>query len=143
MSAIVKPPVWFWVVAVIAILWNLLGVYAYLADVMMSPEKLADYREEEQALIAGRPGWLFGVYAIAVFGGLIGSAALALRKAFAAPVFAVSLAAILIQMGYVFFGMNALSILGLGAAVFPAIICLIGAFLLWFSMQSKSKDWIG
>lgn len=143
MSAVIKPPVWFWIVAVIAVLWNLLGVYAYLADVMMSPERLAEYPEEEQALIAGRPGWLFGVYAIAVFAGLIGSAALALRKAFATPVFAVSLAAILIQMGYVFFGMNALSILGPGAAAFPAIICLIGAFLLWFSMHSKSKGWIG
>lgn len=137
-----KLPIWFWVIAGVALLWNLMGVGAYIADVTMSEEAVAKLPEAQQTMRANSPAWLTGVYAIAVFAGVLGSAALLLRKAWATPIFGVSLAAIIIQMGYVLFGMNAISVLGAGAAVFPAIITAIGAFLVWFSMRSRGKGWL-
>ncbi len=31
-----RPPIWFWIVSILALLWNLLGVMAYLAQVNMT-----------------------------------------------------------------------------------------------------------
>ncbi|GJL92392.1 hypothetical protein [Hyphococcus sp.] len=137
-----KLPVWFWVIAAIALLWNLIGVYAYWADVTMSEEAIAKMSAVEQELYNARPSWLTGAYAIAVFAGVLGSVALVLRRNYAMPLFGLSLAAIIIQMGYVLFGMNAIALLGASTAIFPAVITIIGVFLLWFSMQSKSKGWL-
>jgi len=134
-----KLPVWFWIIGGVALLWNLIGVYAYWADVTMSEEAIAALGETERGLRNATPGWLTGVYAIAVFAGVLGSVALVLRRNYATPLFGLSLAAIILQMGYVLFGMNALALLGATTAIFPAVITIIGAFLLWFSMQSKSK----
>ncbi len=138
----IKLPVWFWVIAGVALVWNLMGVGAYLADVNMSDEAIAKMPEAEQALYNARPAWLFGAYAVAVFAGLAGAVALALRRRFATPIFGASLAAIIIQMGYVLFGMNAIGVLGAGAAVMPAAITVIGAFLVWFSMNAGTKGWL-
>ena len=49
------PPGWFRPVAVVALLWNLLGCVAYLADVTMKPEDIAKLTEAQQALMASRP----------------------------------------------------------------------------------------
>lgn len=37
----IKAPTWFWVIAVVALIWNLLGVAAYIMDVTMSAEDIA------------------------------------------------------------------------------------------------------
>ena len=42
------PPRWFRPVAVIALLWNVLGCVAYLADVTMKPEDIAKLTEAQR-----------------------------------------------------------------------------------------------
>jgi hypothetical protein len=137
-----KLPAWFWVIAGVALLWNLIGVSAYIADVTMSEEAVANLPEAQQAMRADTPSWLTAVYALAVFAGVLGSIALLLRKAWAAPIFGVSLAAIIVQMGYVLFGMNTIGVLGAAAAIFPAIVVAIGAAELWFARMTKTRGWI-
>lgn len=137
-----KLPTWFWVVTIIAVLWTLMGVASYIMDVTMSEETLAKMPEAQRTIYETRPSWVVGLYAIAVFSALIGAGALALRKKVAVPFFGVSLAAVVVQMGYVLFGMSVIATLGVGAAIFPAVIVVLGAFLLWFSMQAKSKGWL-
>jgi len=135
-------PRWFWIIVIVAVIWNLIGVYAYISDVTMSPETLAKFPPAEQELINARPTWLIGAYAIAVFAGVIGAVLLALRKKAATPAFGVSLAAVVVQMGYVLFGMGAIAKLGATAAIFPGVIFVIAAGLLWFSMRSTNKGWL-
>lgn len=137
-----KPPAWFWIVTVLAVLWTLVGVASYVMDVTMSEETIAKMPEAQRAIYETRPSWVVGLYAIAVFTALTGAAALAFRKKLAVPFFGVSLAAVITQMGYVLFGMSVIATLGATAAIFPAVIVIIGAALLWFSMQAKSKGWL-
>lgn len=137
-----KLPVWFWIIAALAVVWNIMGVGAYIADVTMSEEAMAKFSEVERNLYEARPSWLIGAYALAVFTGLLGAVTLALRKNWAIPLFGVSLAAVIVQTGYVLFGMNVIGLLGLSSAVFPALITVIAAFLLWFSMRAKGKGWL-
>jgi len=65
-----KPPIWFWVVSVIALLWNGMGVMAYLADAYMTDEMISKMDERQQALQAlDVASWATACYALAVFCG--------------------------------------------------------------------------
>ena len=41
----IKAPTWFTVVAAVLLVWNLLGVMAYISQVTMSPEALAAFQK--------------------------------------------------------------------------------------------------
>lgn len=58
-------PTWFKVIAVLALLWNLLGCFAFFSDLRISPEDLAKLPEAQQALYAARAGWAVAATAIA------------------------------------------------------------------------------
>ena len=80
-----KPPVSLKVVAIVALLWNLLGCLAFFSDLRLSPDDLARLPEAQQALYAARPGWAVAATAVAVFGGVLGSIGLLLRRKWAFP----------------------------------------------------------
>ena len=67
-----KPPVWFWIVSVVALLWNMLGVIAFVGQMMMTPDMLAQLPEAQRVQIEARPMWATIAFGIAVFGGAIG-----------------------------------------------------------------------
>lgn len=137
-----KLPTLFWIVVVIAVIWNALGVMAYFMEVTMSEEAMAELPAAQQALYAAQPAWVTGAFAIAVFAGLAGSIALALRRAIATPILAVSLVAVAVQMFYIFVMSDTLAVMGTSSAAMPALIIVIGIALLWFSMRSREKHWI-
>ncbi len=138
-----EPPVMFRVVAVAAVIWNVLGVLAFVMNVAISAEAMAAMPEAQQAHYAAQPAWVTGAFAIAVFAGLGGSIALALRKGIATAIFIVSLVAVIAQMFYAFAMSNMLSVMGGSSAVMPSLIIIIAAALVWFSTRSKAKGWTG
>lgn len=138
-----KLPTWYWIVSALALVWMLFGVLAWLADVTMDESALAQMTEAQRQLYTSRPQWLFVVYAIAIFSGLVGAIGLLMRKLWVIPAFAVSLVAIIVQFGYTFLVMDTLEVLGAAAALpFPIVIFAIGVLLLWFAMRSKKVGWI-
>ncbi|NNE39464.1 MAG: hypothetical protein HKN14_00950 [Marinicaulis sp.] len=137
-----KIPVWFWVIAGVALVWNLMGVAAFFAENGKTAEDLAAMAEAERQLYETYPVWAKIAFAAAVFGGAIGSALLLARKQLAVPVFAVSLAGISIQMIHSFFIANSMAVYGPSAMIMPIMVILIGVFLLWFSKNSAGKNWL-
>ena len=137
-----KPTRSFRIVSILALVWNALGVVTYLMSVTMSAETLAAMPEAERALYTDIPVWVTAAYAIAVFGGTIASIALLMRKAWAVPVFVISLVAIIAQMSHALFMSALIEVQGAGAAVLPVLIVVIAAFLVWYSMSAKKKGWI-
>ena len=138
-----KPPTWFWIISVIALLWNIMGVIAYLADAYMSVETLAELSQEQRMLYESRPAWVTGVFAIAVWGGLIGSIGLLVRKKWAYIMFIISLIAVLAQNVYQFFLSNTFDVLGSAAMAFPILIIIISILLILFSNWAKKNEFIG
>jgi hypothetical protein len=133
-----KPPRSYWVISILALAWMLLGVVAWTFDLMTDEQALASMSEPQRQLYAARPQWLFGVYAVAIFSGLLGTIGLLARKGWAIALLAISVAAIVVQFGYTFIGLDAIRILGAGAALpFPIVIFGIGAALLWFANRAK------
>ena len=129
----------FWIIGVLALLWNLIGVASYIMNVTMSEEALAAMPEAEQALYTSVPTLVTSAFAIAVFAGLLGCVLLLMRKSLAYPVFLLSLVAIVIQAGYNLFISSALEVLGATAAILPILIVTVAAYLVWFSSNAKKK----
>lgn len=132
----------FLIIGIVALLWNLLGVASYLMHVMISPEALAEMPEAERALMESSPAWATGAFAIAVFAGLLGSVGLLLKKAWCVPIFLVSLVAIIVQFSHWLFMTTAVEAYGSEAYTMPALVTVIGIFLVWYSRNTKAKGWL-
>lgn len=137
-----KPPMSFWVVSGTALAWNLIGVMTYYSQVTMTPEALEGFNPEQQAFFTGIPAWATAAYATAVTAGVLGSLLLLLRQAWAVPVFGVSLAGIVVQDLHAFVLAGGIDVFGAGGAVIPAVVLVIGALLLWYSLRAKRKGFI-
>ena len=132
----------YWIVATIALLWNLVGVATYLVTVTLDAGALASMPEAERALYEDMPSWVTACYAIAVFGGSGGCLLLLLRKAWAVPVFILSLLAVLLQTGHTLFMTPMVEVLGAASLVLPMVIILVAACLVWFSRSAQQKGWL-
>jgi Co/Zn/Cd efflux system component len=135
-------PTWFKVVAVLALLWNLLGCFAFFSDLRLSPEDLAKLPEAQQALYDARPGWAVAATAIAVFGGALGSIGLLLRKKWALPVFVLSLLGILVQDVSLFVLADGATLAGPIAVVMQAVVLAVGIGLIQLSRKGIARGWL-
>ena len=141
-SNLEKPPIWFWIVSVVALIWNLVGVTAYLSDAFMSVEDLGKMTQDYRLLYESRPAWATGAYAIAVWGGTLGCIALLMRKKWAKIVLWISLIGILAQNVYQFFLSNTFEVVGSEAMFLPIMVIVIGVLLVWFAKSSERKGYI-
>lgn len=137
-----KPGTLFWIVAVIALLWNLMGTFQFLFTTFMAEEFRESFDEEHLSLMDNLPSWYAILFGIAVFAGLLGSLLLLLRKKFAVPVFLISLIAVLIQMGYWLFVTDSMEVLGAEAVIMPMIVIIIAIFLYYFSKGAAQRKWL-
>jgi hypothetical protein len=128
----------FWIISTVALLWNALGIVTYLLTETMSYAALAAMPEAERDLYTNVPGWVTASYAVAVFGGTVGSLGLLLRRAWAVPVLGLSIAGILLQMGHALLASQLLAVKGAGAAVLPLLIVVVAVFLLWYAVRARS-----
>jgi hypothetical protein len=130
-----KTPWHLWLVGVIAILFNAIGVFdfvmsmaqgaAYMASAGMTPDQIAHYQQ--------MPGWMTVVWAVGVFGAFLASALLLLRKGLAFPVFVLSLAAFLLNLLYTYVLTNGGAVMGQQMAITSAVIAGLLLFFSWYS----------
>jgi hypothetical protein len=141
--SITKPSKWFWIVSVLALLWNLLGVAAYLGEAYMKEEMMAAYTETQKNIMNGLPSWIMGAFAIAVFAGAIGCIALLMQKKWAGLVLWISLLAVLARTGYFFFMTNGTEVFSvLQGTVMPIITVVISALLVILARVTIDKGWL-
>ena len=137
-----KLPPTFWIISIVALIWNLMGAFTFFGQTFMGEEVLAALPEEQRVLYEAVPTWITLIFAIAVFSGTLGSIALILKKAFATPLFMISLVCVIIQMGYNVFFTNAADVFGTQAIVMPFIFLAISYFLYYYAKQCQAKGWI-
>ena len=137
-----RPPIWFWIVAIFALLWNLVGCAAYWMEVTIGPEQLAELEADVQRLYETVPTWATAAFAVAVWAGLLGSVGLLLRKKWAAPVFVISLLGVLVQMTHSFFLSDTFEVMGNDKMAFPILVIVLAIFLVWFSSTARARRWI-
>jgi hypothetical protein len=138
-----KPPVSFWIIAGVALVWNLIGVMIFYMQVNASPEDLAQYyNETELAFLTSIPSWATAANAIAVLAGALGCVFLLMRKIWAVPMFIISLLGIVVQDIHAFAIADGIAVWGPGAAVLPLVVLVIGVGLILYSRVAREKHWI-
>ncbi len=136
-NPLIKPPQWYWGVSVLAILWNAMGVMAYLYQAFATEEMISNLEPEQQAeFLIEYPAWVTGAFAMAVFCGFLACVCLLLRRKLAYYLFLISAIAAIAQHIYIFMKVEVQSY------IMPVLVVIICVFLIWFSKYSISKQWI-
>lgn len=134
-----KPTNSFWIIGIIALIWNLMGVFAYIQQAYMTAEDLLALPPDQQALYENVPAWVTAAFALAVFGGTLGCILLLLRKKIATFVFIISFISILAQMTYNLLMSKAIEVYGPGGMIMPIMVIVFGAFLVWYSKKMQGQ----
>ncbi len=132
-------PKWYKPVAVVALLWNLIGASAYLMDVTTSPDAVAKMTEAQRAMYESRPAWFVAAYACAVWFGVGGSLGLLLRKRWATPLLLVSLLGLIAQDAALFSRPEVqadATVMGL-----QGMVLVIAVLLLLLARRGEAHGW--
>ncbi|BAO54933.1 hypothetical protein [Nonlabens marinus] len=140
-STKIKPPVWFWIVAVILLLWNLIGLIAFGTEVAMPEALTAGFNEQQMEMYNNRPSWYMFNFAIAVISGTLSCILLLARKKFAVTLAVVSLISILISSAQTVYS-GALELVGTVDQTLFYLVMLLDVVLVLFAIHASRKRWI-
>lgn len=132
----------FWIIAVLALLWNLLGLAMFVMQVTMTPETLAAMPDAQRAVVEATPPWLDAVFGVAVASGVLGAVGLLLRRRWAVAMFALSLAAVLLQVLGGYLVTPAWSTSGPAGLTLPALLIAIAIALLGYARTAARRGWL-
>jgi hypothetical protein len=130
-----------WVVGILGILWNAYGCYDFY---MSNTQGEAYFREAgmSDAAIAyfnAMPAWMYVVWAVGVFGAVIGAILLLLRSKWAVPVFAASLIAYVLSLLYTYLLSNGGEVVGEGMWIMQLVILAACLFFLWYAWWAQKR----
>lgn len=139
----VRTPWHLWLVGVLGLLWNAYGGYdyfmsktrgdAYLQSVGMTPEQIAH--------LNAMPPWMTAVWAIGVWGALLGAVLLLARSRYAVPAFVASLAAYVLSLVYAY--LIAPMPGSTPALMAFQIVILAGCvFFAWYARRARQRGWL-
>ena len=114
---------------------------AFVGQMMMTPEMIAELPQAEQDLYATTPIWATVAFAFAVFAGALGSLALVLKKNMCYPLFVVSFVGVVVQMFHSFFISNSFDVYGPGGMIMPIMVIVIAFFLVRFAAKGINNKW--
>lgn len=142
--AVARQPVSFRVLAVLFLLWNLLGVAMFYMQLAMTPEQLAQLPAAQREIHQALPAWIWGVNGLAVAAGTLGALMLLLRRKAALPLFWLSLLAVVVLFGYCLFPGRMLEVLGAAQSLpMPVLVTVIAIVQVWFARRARARGWIG
>ena len=135
-------PAWYWAIALLALLFEAFGCYAYLTDVSRSPEVVASLPVDQRAMVEATPWWIYAAYATAVWIGLFGAILLLLRRRHAEILLLISLIAVLAQFGGVLLVRELRNATPPDAFTLPIAIAVVAYGFWHFSRHARKRGWL-
>ena len=133
-----RAPVHLWIVGILALLWNCVGAFDYLATQLRYEPYMSQFTQPQLDYFYGFPAWAVAGWALGVWGAFFGSIALLLRKRWAVWLYGISLLGLAISSLYNVVLTNGMELMGSGAAVFTVVIWVI-ALAQFFYAQAMAK----
>lgn len=127
-----KPPFVFWAIAVVGLLWNLIGCWNFI--VQSNQEAVARMPDVYRLIIENRPVWATAGFAVSVFAGAVGAVLMLLKRKIANAVFGLSLIGTCVTFYFTF------RVLGIEPATLSAL--LMSFALLVFSNVAGRRGWL-
>lgn len=137
-----KPPAWFYVLAGLALLWNVAGLLAVVADLRLSAADIAALPPEQQAMYAARPLWSVVGSVVAVAAGTLASLLLLLRRHWAILLFGVSLVGVVVQDLGIFVLTRAAKTGDMTPLVLQSLVLVIAVALLLLARRARANGWL-
>jgi hypothetical protein len=137
-----QQPRWFLVVAAIALLWNVLGLSAVIADVRLSAADIAALPANEQALRRALPAWCVVASVVAVIGGVLGCLGLLLRRQWALFLLYLSAAGVVLQEVCIFGVAGGAKSVGPAVWVLQGLVLAVAIGLVWLGLRAKQAGWL-
>ena len=134
-----KTPVHLWIIGVLALLWNLMGAFDYVATQLKLEFYMSQFSPEQLAYFYGFPAWAVAGWAFGVWGAVVGSIGLLLRKKWSIWAFAVSLAGMLVSSIYTLGLSDGAQMMGTGGVIFSVVIWVVAIFLLVYARAMANR----
>lgn len=129
-----------WVVGGIALLWNAMGAFDYLMTQTRNESYMSSFSPQQLEFFYGLPAWVVCAWAVGVWGGVLGSLLLLLRKRLAMWVFLASLTGMVLATFRNYVLANGMEIMGDAFSLaFTAVIFLaaLGLFVYARAMRKR------
>jgi len=134
-----RTPRHLWIVGILAILWNAIGCFDYVATQTRLESYMSQFTPEQLEYFYGFPVWAVSAWAIAVWSSLLGSISLLLRKNWAVTLFGIALAGMVITSLYNFVLTDGMEMMGAGGAAFTAVIWIIAIALFLYARAMAKR----
>ena len=130
-----KPPTGFWVIAVLSLLWNSMGAMDYFMTQTRNMDYLSQFTPDQIAYFTSFPAWMEAAWAFGVWGAVLGSVLLLLRRRWAVQVFLISLLGLIVSTIWQIFGspINAFSMMGPMEMAFMGAIWVVAIALIFYA----------
>lgn len=126
-----KTPWHLWVIGVVTLVFNAGGAFDYVMTQTKNAAYMAQFTPDELAYFYGFPSWVQGCWAIAVWGAVLGSALLLVRRKWAVGMFALSLIAMVVTFAhnFVLADVKIYEVVGAEAIYVSAVIAIVAVAL--------------
>jgi len=134
-----KAPRHFWIVSVLSLLWNAMGAFDYSATQLRLDWYMSAFTPEQLEYFYGFPAWAVACWAIGVWGALLGSVGLLLRRRWAVWAFGASILGMVLTSIYNFGLTDGIRLMGPGAIAFTAVIWAVALFLYFYARAMAKR----
>ncbi len=144
-AADIAPPTSFWVISIALLLWGVGGASIYVAYFIETPEEFARTAEaaaNRQAYadyVANIPFWAIAVGMIAALTRLLGAIGLLLRRAWALPLYIISVVFFLVALYRAFILASVASVMSGPHIAVELVFLALSVFAVWFTHENKSR----
>ena len=134
-----KAPVHLWIVGILALLWNAIGCFDYYATQSKLESYMSQFTPEQLEYFYAFPVWVDAAWAIAVWGSLLASIGLLLRKAWAVWLFGLAILCMAATSVYSYVLSDGMALMGSGAVYFTIVIWIIALFLFFYAQAMARR----
>ena len=134
-----KAPLHLWIVGAVTLLWNAVGAIDYVAMQLRIAPYMSRFTPEQLEYFDGFPAWTVAAWALGVWGSLLGSLFLLLRRRWAVWLFGIAIVGLAVTTLHNFVLTDGAAVMGPEAAVFSAVIWVIALFLFFYSRAMAKR----
>lgn len=129
-----------WVVGILGLLWNSVGAFDYLMTETKNEAYMSRFTPEQLEFFYGFPTWVVALWALAVWGGVLGAVLLLMRRRWAVPVFLVSFLSMILTTIHNYVIEDGLAVMGgPGPLLFSAVIFVVAVLLLLYARAMERR----
>jgi len=135
-----KPPLSFWIISILALIWNMNGVISYTRIIFRSDEIFNGFSGPEKEYLAAIPVVISVIFGIYIFAGLSGSLLLLLKRKEAALILLAAFITQIIYQHYFLVIQKNIEIVS-NNSTYPIVSVIVSFLLVVFASSNHKEDY--